>query len=185
MSGGRTPLSPAERAALLHLARRAVAARVEGGPAPPLPEGHPRLLQPRGAFVTLKLDGALRGCIGMIQPRLALAESVLRSAAAAATEDPRFPPLGRQEIDRVRIEISALEAPFRVLDRGQVVPGRHGLIVTRGRRRGLLLPQVAAEQGWDARTFVEETCLKAGLPPNACEEGGVLEAFEAEVFGEL
>ena len=184
MSGERSPLGGVERGALLDLARRAVTARIEGRPQPPLPEGPPCLLQPRGAFVTLRLDGALRGCIGMIRPQLALAESVLRSAAAAATEDPRFPPLGRAELDRVRIEISALERPFRVLDPGQVVLGRHGLIVTQGRRRGLLLPQVATEQGWDIGTFVEEACLKAGLAPDACEKGGVLEAFEAEVFGE-
>jgi AmmeMemoRadiSam system protein A len=135
-------------------------------------------------FVTLRAGNELRGCIGILEPARPLAEAVAQCAAAAATEDPRFPPLSRDELGRVSIEISALAAPVPVSDPGQVVLGRHGLLVSRGRRRGVLLPQVPVEQGWDLATFLRETCLKAGLPPDAWRSGARLEAFGAEVFGE-
>lgn len=184
MSPARAPLHDGDRRVLLDLARRAVAARLEGRSLPPAPAETPRLLQPQGAFVTLTLLRQLRGCIGMIRSEVSLAETVIRCAAAAAAEDPRFPPLSASELDLVRIEISALEPPFRIEDPASVTLGRHGLIVTLGRRRGLLLPQVAMEHGLDLNAFLEETCLKAGLPPDAWRRGALLEAFEAEVFRE-
>ncbi|PYS96356.1 MAG: hypothetical protein DMF50_04935 [Acidobacteria bacterium] len=179
-----SPLGDEDRLLLLDLARRALVARVGGHPLPGPPEAPPRLLEPQGAFVTLRLGGDLRGCIGMLEAGQSLAGAVVRCAAAAAAEDPRFPPLRPAEAGEVRIEISALELPFRVTDLSQVEIGRHGLLVSRGNRRGVLLPQVAVEQGWDLKTFVEETCLKAGLPPDDWTRGALLEAFGAQVFGE-
>ncbi len=184
MTAGLTPLSPSEKRALLDLARRAVASRLEGAPAPALDPAPPRLLVRQGVFVTLRDGGELRGCIGIPEPAQPLAEAVARCAAAAAAEDPRFPPLARDELGWVSIEISALEPPVPIRDPGQIVLGRHGLMASRGGRRGVLLPQVPVEQGWDLETFLRETCLKAGLPPDAWRTGATLEAFEAEVFGE-
>jgi AmmeMemoRadiSam system protein A len=178
-----TPLAPAERAALLGLARAAVRHHLGLGSPPPLPEGG-ALGEPRGAFVTLHVRGTLRGCVGSFTPRGSLARTVAAMAVEAATRDPRFPPLAAEELDDVDLHISAL-GPLLVLARPeQLVVGRHGLVVRRGWYRGALLPHVARDAGWDARTFLERTCLKAGLPPSAWREAdAVVEAFEAEEFG--
>src|SRR2546425_11669628 len=120
----------------------------------------------------------------MVTPAGTLAETVAGCAAAAATEDPRFRPIQRPELPGLTVEISVLDILFRVEDPSQIVLGMHGLVVTGGRRRGLLLPQVAVEQGWDVETFLEETCLKAGLPPDARKRGATVEAFSAQVFSE-
>ncbi|MGH9797932.1 MAG: AmmeMemoRadiSam system protein A [Candidatus Polarisedimenticolia bacterium] len=178
------PLEIAERTALLRLARAAIAARIRGQGRPPLPEGPSRLLVPQAAFVTLRLSGELRGCIGTIFGDRPLAEAVVDGAAAAAMEDPRFPPLSPSEFGGVLIEISALGLLVPVVDPASIVIGRHGVMVRRGDRRGLLLPQVAIEEGWDVPTYLEHVCLKAGLPPRAWEHGGDLVIFEAEVFAE-
>jgi AmmeMemoRadiSam system protein A len=184
MSAVPAPLTSAERLLLLDLARRAVLARAEGRPGPEPPRS-PRLLERQGAFVTLRVRGDLRGCIGIVEPIRPLAETVAHCASAAAAEDPRFPPLGAEEAREVVIEITALAPPVPVGSLGQIEIGRHGLVASRGSRRGVLLPQVAVEQEWDVPIFVAETLRKAGLPPDALERGGAtLEAFEAEVFSE-
>ncbi len=134
--------------------------------------------------MSLHRGGRLRGCVGMVLPERPLAETVVACAADAATEDPRFDPLQAAELADVTIEISALDPPFRITDPSQVSIGMHGLLVTERRRRGLLLPQVAVEQGWDLPTFLEEACLKAGLPPDAWARGAIVEAFSAQVFSE-
>jgi hypothetical protein len=141
--------------------------------------------EPRGAFVTLStLSGDLRGCIGTILPVGPLDETVARMAVAAAAEDPRFSPVTLRELPGLRIEISALTVP-EPADPDLVEVGRHGLIVTRGSHKGLLLPQVASEWGWDRVQFLNQTCRKAGLPAGAWREPGTLvEWFEAEVWGE-
>jgi len=178
------PLTRTERVMLLGIARAAVAARIDGHPKPPLPPTTPRLLQPQGAFVTLRLALELRGCIGTITAERPLAEAVAACAIGAATEDPRFPSLEPPELPRVRFEISAL-GPFVVVrDPSAVVPGRHGVMVGLGPRRGLLLPQVAVEEGWDRETFLAHACRKAGLPPDAWRATARIEIFEAEVFSE-
>lgn len=142
--------------------------------------------EPRGAFVTLKTgEGELRGCIGTILPAGPLDETVVRMAVAAAVEDPRFPVVRLPELSRLRFEISALTVPEPVRDLQRIVVGRHGLIVTRGSRKGLLLPQVASEWGWDREAFLRHTCLKAGLPQEAWRDPQTLvEWFQAEVWGE-
>ncbi len=140
----------------------------------------------RGAFVTLQSSGGeLRGCIGTILPVAALDETVVRMAVSAAVEDPRFAPVDLSELPDLRIEISALTVPEPVPDLEAIEVGRHGLIVSRGRYKGLLLPQVAPEWGWDRTQFLEHTCRKAGLPADAWRDAGTkVEWFEAEVWGE-
>jgi AmmeMemoRadiSam system protein A len=185
MTGSQPPLGEDERRALLHLARGAIVARLENLSPPDWPRDLPRLVRPQAAFVTLRTGSELRGCIGSLDPHAALADNVIRCAAAAATEDSRFAPLEASEAAGLRIEISVLGPLAKVrAPLEEIVPGRHGLVIASGSRRGLLLPQVAAEQGWDARTFLGETCRKAGLPPDAWERGATVQAFEAEVFGE-
>jgi AmmeMemoRadiSam system protein A len=143
------------------------------------------LLERRGAFVTLKAAGRLRGCIGMVEAHAPLKSTVREMARAAAVGDPRFNPLRAEELDGVSIEISVL-SPLRLLDSPEdIVVGVHGLVVEKGRRRGLLLPQVASEAGWDAETFLSATCEKAGLPRSAWrDEDTRIYAFTAFVFGE-
>jgi AmmeMemoRadiSam system protein A len=179
------PLTQAERAALLAFARKAIEAGLSSGAAPAGPEG-PAFRERRGAFVTLKRrgDDELRGCIGYAEPLYPLREAVARGAVAAALEDRRFSPVTSAELPGLRIEISALTAlaPVRAED---VRVGEDGLVVRRGERRGLLLPQVAPEWGWDRETFLGKTCRKAGLREDAWRrEGTEILAFQAEVFGE-
>ncbi len=178
------PLAPAERAALLGIARGSVLAHLGLAPALEVPEGGP-LGAPRGAFVTLQVGGELRGCIGSFRPQGSLARTVARMAVAAASEDPRFPPLRAEEVPGLRISVSALEPPCRLSDPRAVEVGRQGLVVKKGWNRGALLPKVAVEHGWNAEAFLRHTCLKAGLPPTAWREPDCeVEAFEADEFGE-
>ena len=183
-SGILPRLTPEEETLLLDLARRAVIARLESRLPPRLEEPSARLLLPQGAFVSLRRGRRLRGCVGMMPPARALASIVAECAAAAATSDPRFEPLRSTELTDVTIEISALDPPFRVADPSQITLGTHGVIVSEGERRALLLPQVASEQRWDVATLLEETCLKAGLRRDAWAQGAVVEAFSAQVFSE-
>lgn len=140
----------------------------------------------RGAFVTIhSSEGALRGCIGMILGYKALDETIVDMAIAAGTQDPRFGRIEEDELPGLRFEISVLTPPKVEKDPEKIVVGKHGLIISSGFSKGLLLPQVAAEHGFDRKTFLEHTCLKAGLDRNAWKEPGtVIETFEAEVFGE-
>lgn len=182
---GRLP--PEVRRELLALARRSVETYLREGRRLRKGKDYPEVApEPRGAFVTLKTrEGDLRGCIGTILPAGPLDETVVRMAVAAAVEDPRFPAVRLPELPRLRFEISALTVPEPVPDLGKIQVGRHGLIVTRGSRKGLLLPQVAPEWGWDREEFLRHTCLKAGLHEEAWRDPQTLvEWFEAEVWGE-
>lgn len=138
-----------------------------------------------GAFVTLKEDDQLRGCIGYITSNRPLYETIIDCSIAAATEDPRFPPVQKEELgSSVSIEISVLSPPKKINDIKEIEVGEHGLIISKGFYRGLLLPQVATENNWDKTTFLQHTCLKAGLPINAWQEDALIEIFSAQVFGE-
>ena len=180
-------LDDASRKALMLKARRAIATAIGVTPlSDPIP--NPQSLIPEdflaGAFVTLRIKGQLRGCIGYPEPELPLTEVVQRCAVSAAIADPRFPPLSPAEWNDVDLELSVL-GPIEPVDHiSEVVVGRDGLIVEFGRRRGLLLPQVAVEWKWNAEEFAAQTCVKAGLPPDAWQKGARLFKFEAEVFGE-
>jgi AmmeMemoRadiSam system protein A len=177
-------MSSQERAALLAIARGAIEtslgmACAESADAGRVPDCR------AGAFVTLHANGELRGCIGHIENDRPLSDVVASCAVSAATSDPRFPPLSAAEMPHLSIEISVLRPPEVVNRAEDIEIGRHGLLVESGWRRGLLLPQVAPEWGWDAASFVAHTCRKAGLPPDAWPRGGAtLYRFEAEVFGE-
>lgn len=176
-------LSPAERAALLRFARETIVAYLEGTPPPPpVPLEAPR--DHSGAFVTLHIARELRGCIGYPGSSERLDDVIGRCAIAAATEDPRFPPLSADELPGLELEISVL-TPIRPIDDvSEIEVGRDGLVAQDGFRRGLLLPQVATEHNWDRETFLSHTCLKAGLRPDAWRTGAKISRFQAEVFGE-
>jgi AmmeMemoRadiSam system protein B/AmmeMemoRadiSam system protein A len=180
-------LTAEERRQLLRAARGAL--RGLFAPAagePPQLGSWPRLARRTAVFVSLhrRRDGRLRGCIGGLEPRLPLAEAVVESARAAALDDPRFPPLRRDELDDVEIEISVLGPLVPLDDPAAIELGRDGLVITRGLQRGVLLPQVPAQFRWDRIQFLENLCRKAGLPAEAWKGGAQLQRFEAEVFSE-
>ena len=176
-------LNEAERRQLVDLARRSVEARVSGrrGAAPPDPVSTPA----SGVFVTVKVSGELRGCLGTLECR-DLATDVVRCAADAASEDPRFAPVASHELTALTVEVSILGPLERIdpLEPESIVVGRDGLVVEDGHQRGLLLPQVAAERHWTREQFLRQTCVKAGLRTEAWRHGAAVYRFSAEVFGE-
>jgi AmmeMemoRadiSam system protein A len=183
-------LSDAARRWLLEAARQAVDAASRGkAPAaldPPadLPASDREALQlPRAVFVTLTKRGRLRGCVGRTGFDTSLIRTVIEMAEAAACEDARFEPVQPQEVPELQIEISILSSFFRIAPH-QIEPGRHGLLVQKGLRRGLLLPQVATTYHWNLQQFLAGVCQKAGLPPDAWKHGASLEAFTADVISE-
>src|SRR3989440_5233104 len=180
-------LTPADRAALLGLARATLDAHLAGRPLPAVC-AVPGAALKRGAFVTLTERGALRGCIGHIAPDRELGAVVQEMAVAAARDDPRFAPVTREELGSLALEISVLSEPTRLpapVDAMRVVVGRDGLMVRRERLVGLLLPQVAHEYHWGPEAFLAAACRKAGLPPEGWREPGTeVFTFQADVFGE-
>jgi uncharacterized protein len=183
--GSAGELTAEERQALLRAARESIVAHFQRR-RPQLPAATGALAESRGAFVTLHgQDGELRGCIGMMQSDRPLLETVARMAVASATEDGRFEPVTEGELPRLLIEISAL-GPLEPIRPDQVEIGTHGLLISHCGRRGVLLPQVPVEHGWDRETFLAHTCRKAGLPADTWRKAGVeLEGFSATVFSEL
>ena len=175
-------IAEADRRRLLDLAREALVARIRRTTAPrPLDD----LETPAsGVFVTVHCGSDLRGCLGTLDAREPIAEAVARLAADVAHMDHRFEPIKEHEIVEVVIDLSVLTPPEIVDDPSDIVVGRDGLIVEHGASKGLLLPQVAAEHGWDRETLLAQTCLKAGLAPDAWRTGATIFRFEAEVFGE-
>jgi AmmeMemoRadiSam system protein A len=144
----------------------------------------PRLRQQAGVFVTLHKAGQLRGCIGYIEGQNTLHEDVIENAINAATRDPRFPPVTRDELPELDIEISVMTPLEEISSPEEIEIGTHGLIIEKGFYKGLLLPQVAPEWGWDCYEFLEQTCRKAGLPRDAWKKGARVYRFSAQVFGE-
>jgi AmmeMemoRadiSam system protein A len=188
-SGAEKPgpeFSPAERTQLLSLAHQSIVSAIEPGPKKrnlPLDPPSAHLAELRGVFTSLYLQGALRGCVGYVFPNTPLYRAVAETACAAAFEDTRFDPVKLDEAPGLEIELSVLSPPRPILA-DAIEIGRHGLLISASGLRGLLLPQVAVERGWDRVTFLEQTCRKAGLPRDAWQNGATLEAFTAEVFGE-
>jgi AmmeMemoRadiSam system protein A len=172
-----------DRQLLLKLAREALAAHVGVAPAH-VPGATAVLQQSRGAFVTLHNHGELRGCIGHVEANEPLGTVVTRCAIAAGTTDPRFPPITPTELDQLDIEISLIGTLEPIAGPDEIEIGRHGLVIELGWQRGLLLPQVATEWGWNAEAFLAHTCHKAGLARDAWQNGAKIWRFEAEVFGE-
>lgn len=169
---------------LLQTARKSIIAAVEGKP--PLTElsDEQDLRRPGGAFVTIRRGSQLRGCIGQIPGEEPLIELVARCAGLAALQDPRFRPVTPGELAGLQIEISVLSIPEDIAPQ-DIVAGTHGLLVSRDRDRGILLPQVATHFRWSALRFLEETCVKASLEPHAWKQSGTrVQAFTAQVFSE-
>jgi len=174
--------SDEERRLLLQLAHDAIAAALDKRDIDLAPPSD-HLAEHRGAFTTLHKNEGLRGCVGYVFPMYSLYRTIAETAVAAALNDTRFLPVGVEEVARLQVEISVL-SPLQVIDPEDVEVGKHGLLITYGNRRGLLLPQVPIEHHWDRETFLRQTCVKAGIPPDAWEHGAKVEAFTAEVFRE-
>jgi AmmeMemoRadiSam system protein A len=174
--------SSQERSHLLQLAHDSITSTLENFQIS-LDAPDPHLAEPRGAFTSLYLRGELRGCVGYILPRYPVCRAVAETARAAAFDDNRFSPVTKGEAPHLEIELSILSPP-RPIRADQIEVGRHGLLISWHGRRGLLLPQVPIEHGWDRTTFLEHTCRKAGLPFDAWQKGAAIEAFTAEVFSD-
>ena len=175
--------SSEEQEELLRIARDALVTYLTKGQMPAETPAHSALSVSGAAFVTLRSGGRLRGCIGYTEPHAPLYRTVQECIVAAATEDPRFPRVTAGEAGEVRIEISVL-TPLLPVRPEDVQAGVHGLMIQKGAKRGLLLPQVAVEHGWDRETFLSQVCVKAGLPTDAWKEDAELYSFTVEVFGE-
>ena len=183
-------LSDEQGERLLEIARETVEHFLENGEKPDF-ESEGFLGEERGVFTTLRKDGELRGCIGFPKPVETLLQAVQDSAVKAATQDPRFPEVSEDELDSILFEISVLTVPERLeYDApedlvGSIKVGRDGLIVSSGFHTGLLLPQVAEDNDWDAEEFLSQTCVKAGLSPDAWKERElIVKSFRAQVFDE-
>jgi AmmeMemoRadiSam system protein A len=169
---------------LLDAARRAITHYLETRTPLKLKTEDPILLEKRGAFVTLKIRGKLRGCIGYPLPYKALIDTVCEVAVAAASQDFRFEPLRQEELQETEIEISVLTLPQPVKEIKDIKVGQHGIIISKGMHKGLLLPQVPVEYGWDLETYLRHGCLKAGLDEEEWKKGARIEVFSAQVFSE-
>jgi AmmeMemoRadiSam system protein A len=174
--------SAAERALLLQLAHDAIESILDEREIS-LDPPSPHLAGPRGAFTTLYYRGKLRGCVGYVAPVVSLYATVVETARGAAFEDSRFLPVTRAVAPELEVSLSIL-SQLQPIQPEAIEIGRHGLVVSLGACRGLLLPQVPAENDWDRVTFLEQTCRKAGLRLDAWRAGAKIEAFTAEVFGD-
>ena len=177
-------LSIKDRKLLLELAREAITTAIRAGKVPVHEVTAAQLVGPQGCFVTIKKDGALRGCIGNFTSEKPLYQLVQEMAVSAATRDPRFYPMKEEDLNGFELEISVLSPLTKISDPEEVVVGTHGLYLEKNFSRGVLLPQVAVEQGWDREIFLCQTALKAGLKKDDWKEGADLYVFTAQVFGE-
>jgi len=177
---------------LLKIAREAIENYLKNRKVIDTPENIPLLFREKmGVFVTIHKNGNLRGCIGYPEPIKPLINAVIDSAISAATEDPRFPPMNPDELDQVDLELSVLTPPQRVIVENpaeyleRIRVGIDGLIIEQNYRKGLLLPQVPVEWGWDVEEFLVNTCLKAGLQPDCWYNEDVkVYKFQAQIFQE-
>jgi len=169
---------------LLALARHAIASQLGVTPAEPEPPAE-QFTDTCGAFVTLRVGGQLRGCIGTMSSEEPLPRLIRDMAQSSAFRDPRFPPVTAAELSSIEIELSLLSPLVRVRDVSEIEPGTHGIYLVKGRRSGVLLPQVASEHGWDRTTFLEQTARKAGLPSRSYLDADVaLYVFSAVICSE-
>jgi AmmeMemoRadiSam system protein A len=181
-SSGPKEYSHEERGILLELAHASIEAALEKRQIS-LDSPSQHLAQPRGAFTTIYFQKQLHGCIGYVFPVASLYRTIAETAKAAAFEDPRFPPVTSTEAVELEVSLSILSA-LQPVRPEEVEIGRHGLVISHHGRRGLLLPQVPVEHGWERVIFLEQTCRKAGLPPDAWQQGATIEVFTAEMFGD-
>ncbi|MDD8014127.1 MAG: AmmeMemoRadiSam system protein A [Acidobacteriota bacterium] len=169
---------------LLRFARKTIENYLKDGSTIKAPRADRILTEKRGAFVTVRVGGVLRGCIGYPLPHKPLVETIIDVAVMAVSQDYRFTPLDIEELDRTEIEISVLSLPRPIQNVKEIEVGRHGIIVSKGYHKGLLLPQVPEEHGWDRETYLRHGCLKAGLDENEWKKGAHIEIFTADVFSE-
>ena len=178
-------LNKEEKVYLLKLVRSTITHYLQTGKLIESTHDSDKLKEKFGVFVTLHKNGKLRGCIGYIEGIDALHNAVVVMAHSAAFRDPRFPPVDMDEVDDLEIEISVLSPLKKIEKIDEITVGQHGLVIKQGLSRGLLLPQVAPEWGWDRKEFLEQTCQKAGLPKNAWEDQQTeIYIFSAEIFNE-
>ena len=176
-------ISHADEKPLLAIARQALKARVVGDRPPEVVCIGPLALR-CGAFVSIHNGDQLRGCLGRLSPSAPLGTTLVYLGGALADSDPRFPQVLPDELPLLQMEISLLTSQRAVASIDEITVGQHGLIVEHGESHGLLLPQVASEFGWDRETFLEQACLKAGLPREAWRTGARILVFEARIFAE-
>lgn len=178
-------LNANEQTALLDIARKAIETYVRTGKTYVEPREEKVLNRRNGCFVSIKQSGQLRGCIGNFQSELPLFREVSEMAVASASKDPRFYPMKEDDLQDFTLEISVL-SPLKKSDSiDEIEVGRHGIYLEKGYYRGVLLPQVATEYGWDRDTFLRQTCLKAGLPTDAWQaEDTEIYIFSAQIFGD-
>jgi len=179
-------LTDTEKHYLLEVARHALKDEIcGGGEPPPALVATPAMSRRVGAFVTLNDGGELRGCLGLLESDLPLPATIAMMARRSATEDPRFPPVSPDEVDGLAIELSILSPFTKIASADDVTIGTHGLLIQRGTKRGLLLPQVAVKHHFTVAQFLEETCMKAGLPRRSwMDPDAELFTFTAEVIEE-
>jgi uncharacterized protein len=177
-------VTPEEQTILLQIAKESIAAIVGAENTGGKQTGSGNLLVKRGCFVTITMHGRLRGCIGIFTSDKPLYATVREMAEAAATRDPRFYPLELKELDDIHLEISVISPLKRIDSFEEITIGTHGLYIEKNLFRGVLLPQVASEHGWDRTTFLEQTCLKAGLEKDAWKNEADIYIFSAQVFGD-
>lgn len=177
-------LTKKEQKELLKIARETIVSYVSSGKIPAAESASPGLNLESGCFVTIKQGGQLRGCIGNFVSDQPLYRLVQEMAVSAATRDPRFYPMKQADLAGFELDISVL-SPLRLADSvDEIEVGTHGIYIVKGSYRGVLLPQVATEYGWDRETFLKHTCQKAGLPDNAWQKECEIYIFSAQVFGE-
>ncbi|UCE42223.1 MAG: AmmeMemoRadiSam system protein A [Candidatus Aminicenantes bacterium] len=179
-----TSLTRDQEKSLLRLARLAITLYLKEGSTPAMETDDATFRIKRGAFVTLKVKDQLRGCIGYPTPHKPLFETIIDVAVSAATKDFRFPSLEQKELNDTKIEISVLSQPKLIKDIAEIEVGKHGIIITKGPHKGLLLPQVPIEWGWDRETFLSHGCMKAGIEEDAWKKDTQIEIFTAQVFSE-
>ena len=176
-------LTKEERRELLNIARSSVSSYLSAG-GTEISSTLRGLQRKGGVFVTIHKHGDLRGCIGIFASEKPLYKTVAEMAAKAAFKDPRFSPLIHDELEEIDFEISVLSPLREINDTQEIEIGKHGIYITRGASRGVLLPQVASEQGWDLETFLSHTCIKAGLPMDEWQRDIKIEIFSAQIFAE-
>jgi len=177
-------LNKNQKERLLKIARESIELFVREGKIVPVEEDDPILKTKTGVFVTIKEHGILRGCIGFTEPIFPLAEGVQKAGILAATQDPRFRPLSVEELPLIHLEISVLTPLRKINNVKEIVVGKHGIMISKGGKRGLLLPQVAVEYGWNREKFLDQTCIKANLPYGCWKKDAEIQIFEAIIFEE-
>jgi AmmeMemoRadiSam system protein A len=176
--------SASNRKLLLKIARDAIISHIQSGSTPCLELPKPELQEKRGCFVSVKINGKLRGCIGNFISVKPLYQLVQEMAISAATRDPRFYPMKNEDLAAFSLEISVLTPLRKISSIEEIEVGVHGLYIEKNFSRGVLLPQVAVEYGWDRETFLKQTSMKAGLEPDDWQEGADIYIFSADIFSE-